>query len=456
LLELFGMKSNSTTVISRRVVVILFLAMLALSLFNTYLILIRTSGPVDTSAISYDFVITQVNNNYQMKNMLTGYTTSTSESASTAINDALVHGKAIYLNPGLYILDQDVLVSNKMNAKIVSDGAIILGNGHRIIITGDNYTTSKYAAISGLTLINTTIRVENSFATTISNIVFENTSKAIEIANTNSWSEYTEITDCHIINATEGIAFRTPASNATGSYASSQINRCFFNLKDNSIGINVEPSAELSDSQIQDVRFWLGEDGRSNQTGLKVDGSMYQTLLFGVVFESFTDNPNNMYALDVGRTANPAPIIDAGVSFLGNWTSRIHNPYSVWIPGVGSAFERENVRVPVGLNNSFGDNITIQTLPLKIFNFKPKIEVGGSLGNSEVVTVRIRFEYADNAISDSVIKTFTSTGAVWLTDDEMMQLYPSQSVIWAILVDAKSSTSLTNTIVTFSGYGTAG
>lgn len=450
------MKSNSTIVVSKRVIVVFFVALLALSLFNTYLIFERTSGPVDTSAISYDFVITQVGNNYQMKNMLTGYTTSTSESASSAINDVLARGKAVYLNPGTYILDQDVLVSNKMNSKIVSDGATVLGNGHKIIITGDNYTTSKYAVISGLTLINATIRIENSFATTVSNVIFENTSTAIEIANTNSWSEYNEITDCHFINSTEGIAFRTPSSNATGSYASSQINRCFFNLRDNSVGINVEPLAELSDSQIQDIRFWLGENGRTNQTGLKVDGSMYQTLLFGVVFESFTDDPYNIYAMDIGQTANPAPIIDGGVSFLGNWTSRIHNPYSIWISGVGSAFNRENVNVPVGLNNMFGDNVTIQTLPLKIFNFKPKIEVDGSFSSSEVVTIRVRFEYADNALSDSVVKTFTSRGVVWLTDDEVMQLYPSQSVIWAVLVDAKSSSGSTNAVVTISGYGTAG
>lgn len=454
--ELSKMKSIFTITVSKRVIVLFLVALLALSVFNTYLIFERTRGPVDTSAISYDFVVTQVGSNYQVKNMLTGYTTSTSESASYAINGALARGKAVYLNPGTYILDQDVLVSNKMNAKIVSDGATVLGNGHKIIITGDNYTTSKYAVISGLTLIDATIRIENSFATTVSNIVFENTSTAIELANTNSWSEYTEITDCHFINATEGIAFRTPTGNATGSYASSQINRCFFNLRDNSVGINVEPLAELSDSQIQNVRFWLGEDGRTNQTGLKVDGSMYQTLLFGVVFESFTDDPNNMYAIDIGQTANPAPILDGGVSFLGNWTSRVHNPYSIWISGIGSAFDRENVNVPVGLNNEFGDNVTIQTLPLKIFNFKPKIEVDGSFGNSEVVTVRIRFEYVDNVMSSSVVKTFTSSGAVWLTDDEMMQLYPSQSVIWAVIVDAKSSAGATNAAVIVSGYGTAG
>ena len=88
---------------------------------------------------------------------------------------ALSQGKSVYLNPGNYTLNQDILVTNKLNAKIVSDGATIIGNGYSIIVKGDNYTTSKYATISGLTIINGTIQVEDSFATTISNVIFENT-----------------------------------------------------------------------------------------------------------------------------------------------------------------------------------------------------------------------------------------------------------------------------------------
>jgi hypothetical protein len=353
-------------------------------------------------------------------------------------------------------LDQDILVSNKINIKITSNGATIIGNGHKIIIYGDNFTTSQYATISGFTIINGTVRIENSFGTTISNMIFENTSTGIELANTKSWSEDTKIEDCHFSNATEGIAFRTPVGNATGSYASSQIDSCFFNIRDNSVGVKVERLAEFSDSQLQNVRMWMGQDGVTNQTGLLVDGSMYQTLLFGVVFESFTVTPNNMFAIDLGQTCNPAPTLDGGVSFLGNWTASIHNPYSTWISGVGSAFERQNVNVPVGLNGQYGANVTIQTLPLHIFTFEPKIQVDGNFANNETVTVRIRLEYADNVISNSVTKTFTANGVVWLSNDEMMQLYPSQSIIMAVVVDAQSSSSSANAVVTVSGYGTAG
>ena len=227
-----------------------------------------------------------------------------------------------------------------------------------------------------------------------------------------------------------------------------------FNLKDNSVGINVEPLAEFSDSQLQDVRFWTGQGDHTNQTALRVDGSMFQTLLFGVVFESFTADPVDMYAIDLGRTCDPAPILDGGVSFLGNWTARIHNPYYKWVSAVGSIFDRENVAVPVGVNSQFGEPVSIQCRPLKISDFKPKLDV--SFTGDQTVTVRIRIEYIDNVISAPVTRTFTNSSAVWLSDDEILQLFPSQNVIWQILVDAKTTASSTDASVKVSGYGTAG
>lgn len=310
--------------------------------------------------------------------------------------------------------------------------------------------------ISGLTLVNATIRVENSFGTTISNIVFENTLVGIEFANTNKWTEYNKVENCQFINVTEGIVFRTPVGNATGSYASSIIERVSFNLKDFSVGIKVEALAEFSDSQMQDVRFWMGENGRTNQTGLLVDGSMYKTLLLGVVFESFTSEPNNIFAINLGQTCNPAPTIDGGVSFLGNMTAKVHNPNSSWILGDGSVFKIQDFPIPVGLNSKYGSTESIHVRPLTMFAFKPKVEVDGNFRGDETVTVRIRIEYIDNAVSNPVIRTFTSSGSIWLTDSEILQLLPSQSIIWSILIDAKSSSSSTETIVKISGYGTAG
>ncbi|HEX7482294.1 MAG TPA: hypothetical protein VF350_02355, partial [Candidatus Bathyarchaeia archaeon] len=193
-----------------------------------------------------------------------------------------------------------------------------------------------------------------------------------------------------------------------------------------------------------------------NQTAILLNGSMDQTLLMGVVFESFTPNPVYLFGIDIGETCTAAPTLDSGVSFLGNWTARIHNPFAEWIVGVGGVFQRQNVNVPVGLNNQYRENASIQLSPLKIFSFKPQIVVDGSFSNSETVTVRIRLEYIDNSISTPIVRTFTNSSSIWLSDDEMIRLYPSQGIIWSILVDAKSSLGSTDAVVNVNCYGTVG
>jgi hypothetical protein len=447
------MKDSLKKLFSKRAIVVVLAALLVLSAFNTYLIFEGTRSSMSTDAVNYDFVLSRDGNNYKLKNMWTGVVAEQSASASSAINSALSSGNSVYLNAGTYVLTSDIVISNKVDARIVSDGATIMGNGHKIVIYGTDYTTSKYALIQGLTLINATVRVENSFGTTIQNTVFENTSTGIEFANTNTWSEYNKVENCQFINASEGIAFRTPVGNGTGSYASTEIDRCSFNLLDFSVGIKVERLAEFSDSQMQDVRFWIGGDGKTNQTALLLDGTMDQTQLFGVVFESFASDPIYLFGIDIGADCKSAPVIDSGVSFLGNWTARIHNPFGEWITGVGSVFQR-SISVPVGVNGQYGQTASIQLSPLTIFSFKPQIAVDDP--NNETVSVRIRIEYIDNTFSNPVVRTFTNSSSIWLSDDEMMQLYPSQSVVWAVLIDAASRQGAANAVVTVNGYGTAG
>lgn len=453
------MSASSKKALSKRIIGIVLAVLLILSGINTYLILEGIQGSYSTNAVDYDFVLTHNSDNYKLKNMLTGYVSDQAKDASAALNTALSEGNSVYLNAGTYDLTGDVYLSNKATAKIIGDQATINGNGYKIIVYGDNYTTSQYATISGLTLINGTIRVENSLGTTITNSKFVNSTVAIEFANTDTWSEFNKIENCQFINNTQGIVFRTPlnknpsVSNATGSYASSQIERCTFNLKDNSVGIVVEEAAQFSDSQLQDDRFWIGEDGSTNQTAILVNGTMDQTLLFGVVFESFTSTPNSIYAIDIGPNCNPAPTLDSGVSFLGSWTARIHNPYGVWLRSSGSVFERA-VTVTLGADGQYGENKTIDAHPLTIGSFTPSITVSGSFSHNETVTVRIRLEYIDNVISTPVTRSFNSSGTVSLTNDDLLALFPSQSIIWSVIVDAKTDAASTDATATVNGYGT--
>jgi len=444
--------------LSKRAIVFVLAILLVLTGINTYLILDAIQGSYGTNAVDYDFVLTQ-NSGYKLKNMQTGYVSDQAKDASTALNTALSEGNSIYINSGTYDLTSDVYVSNKLNAKIVGDSATINGNGHKIVIYGDNYTVSQYTSITGLTLINGTIRVENSLGTTITNSKFINSTVALEFANTDTWSEFNKIDNCQFINNTKGIVFRTPinknpaVSNATGSYASSQIERTTFNILDNSVGITVEQDAQLSDSQLQDIRFWMGEYGSTNQTALHVDGAMDQALLFGVVFESFTSTPNEVYAIDIGPNCNPAPTLDSGVSFLGSWTARVHNPHGVWLRGSGTVFQR-TATIPVGTSGQYGAAQTIDVHPLTIGSLTPIINISGGFSQNETITIRIRVEYIDNVISQPITRVFNSSGTAALTPTELLALYPSQSIIWSVLIDAKTGVASSDAAVTVNCYGT--
>jgi len=451
--------------LSKRVCAVICIVAVSLSAFNLYLTLDSTRAlqdKLDTLQRDYSaddsiyaYVVFQDGDLYKAKNQSSGSVDFASTDAASVISQAVVKGSLVYIKFGSYLLTTDVNVINKRNARMVSDGATIIGNGNKLTIRGDNYSSSQYNLISGLKIVNGTVRIENSFGTTVSDMVFENCSTALEITNTNTWSEGTKIDNIHFINSTEAIAFRTPTGNATGSYASTEISRCFFNLKDNSVGINVERKAEYSDSQFLNSRLWLGENGQNNQTGLLVDGSMFQTLISSVVFESFADAPVNLYAVVFGGNAVTPPTFDGGVSFLGNWSARLYNPYSKWISGLGSIFRKESINIPIGVSNQYGATEDIHARPLTISSFKPRLRVQGSFADGETVTVRIRLELLDNTISASVEKTFTTSSTVWLSDADMLRLFPSQNVIWAILVDAKSNLESTDVVVKIDVYGTA-
>jgi len=440
---------------SKQVQTLILVIALALSAINMYLILdLRQAVENAAHDLAYDYVIFQEDTMYKAKSQASGYVEFISADAAEVINQAMAKGNIVYIRPGNYTLYSDIQVYNKRNGKLLSDGAVIIGNGKRLIIKGGDYTSSQNNLISGLTIINGTLRIENSFGTTVSRMMFICCPTALEVVNTETWSEGTKIADCHFINSTVGIAFRTPAGNGTGSYASSKISRCFFNILDNSVGIIVERLAEFSDSQIQDVRMWMGENGFiRNQTGLLLDGSMHQTLLSSVVFESFADYPDQLYAISLGETSITPPVLAGGISFLGNWTARIHNPSNKWVSGFGSVFKQEELNIPIGFSGQYGPAQSIQMRPLTIASFKPKIEVQGSFAYNETITVRFRLEFVDNVISPSVEKTFSSATTLWLSDDDILRMFPSQSIIWNILVDAKSSSASTDAVVKVSIMG---
>jgi hypothetical protein len=415
----------------------------------------------------YDYIIYRVWQNgsiYEMKNGKTGNVDASSTDAAKVFNWAVANGSSVYIKDDTYELNGNIQISNKKNSQLDSDGAILKLNGHQFTVQGDSFQTSQNNQLSGFTVENGTIAVQNSFRTTVANLIFVNCSRAIELFNTNTWTEATKIDTVHFDKCLQGIVFRTNATsrldntNSTGSYANTEITRCYFNIEDNAIGISIEPQAEFTDGKIDNVRFWMGEFGRFNQTGIKLDGSMYKTQLTNVVFESFAAQPLDsaqFYAMQIGNDTFQTPILGSSVNFLGSWTARINNPYCKWIYGVGAVFKQANVTVTSGLCG-YGAAQIVQVHPANIANFKAKVTVNGSFQNDEKVTVRFRVEYVDNWATrpeDAVEKTFTTANSTWLNDDDFLKLYAYPDMIFVLLIDAKVS-GVSDAKVTVDIYGT--
>jgi hypothetical protein len=420
---------------------------------NREIIYLKDRLPIE----QYDYVVYRYWDNVSVfvaKNGKTGLVDFNSTDAAFVFNQALSRGNTVYVKADEYTLNADVAVVNKKNARLDSDGASLTLNGKKILVKGDDYQRSQYNQVSGFRIVNGTLRIENSFMTTVANMIFENSTVGIELANTKTWTEGTEIDTVHFNKCTQALVFRTNTTGATGSYGNTELSRCYFNMLDNSIAITVEEQAEFTDSQLQNVRIWIGEFGQLNQTGLKLDGSMYQTLLDGVVFESFaTGDLENaaLYAVAIGRTAFQSPVFQAGVSILGQWTARVYNPFGGWIYGDG-VFS-QSTAVPVN-PFKYGQVAIIQMHPATITSFKPRITVQGTFSHNETVTVRFRLEFLDNAVSSSVEKAFNTSASLWLSDDDLITMFPSQNVVYAILVDAKVNAASTDATVQVDVYGT--
>jgi hypothetical protein len=139
--------------LSKRVLAIICICALTLSAINTYLVfdLNRALQNVAKDP-EYDYMIFQQGSLFIARNQATGLVDISSSNASLVITQVLNKATRIYLGPGNYPLSSDIQIYNKTNARIVGDGACIIGNGRKLILTGYNYTYSQNNLLSGLTI----------------------------------------------------------------------------------------------------------------------------------------------------------------------------------------------------------------------------------------------------------------------------------------------------------------
>ena len=149
--------------LSKKAILIILIVIISILIINSYLIIDLNNSLRNTTRDSpYDYVIFKDDTTYKAKNQMNGKVEYESNDASFVINQAIVNGNIIRIEDGEYLLTSDILILNKNRLQISSDGAKIYGNGNKIIILGDNYTSSQYNQLLGFEIINST-RVSYSF-----------------------------------------------------------------------------------------------------------------------------------------------------------------------------------------------------------------------------------------------------------------------------------------------------
>src|SRR5512141_893393 len=105
------METSLKKLVSIRFIIVILVALMLFTAFNTYLIFENTRSSLVSNAVNYDYVLSQDgDNNYKLKNMFSGYISELQGSASSAINSALMSGKSVYLNNGTYFLTDDIVI----------------------------------------------------------------------------------------------------------------------------------------------------------------------------------------------------------------------------------------------------------------------------------------------------------------------------------------------------------
>ena len=191
----------------------------------------------------------------------------------------------------------------------------------------------------------------------------------------------------------------------------------------------VEKNANVSNGQWTNVRIWMHANKPQTQTGLHLEGSMSDTILSDVIFETFGNYTN--YGIYLGKDSTTGPLLGEGTSFHGKFDSPIKNPDGRWIYSVMSIFKEEQ-------NLTFNDRVTIQRDPLTICSFNANITIEDLSANEEV-TVEIKLNFIDQT-SNNITLSFNDDQNYMLTTQDLFDLYPSQNVIENI-----EATNLSNT-----------
>jgi len=355
-------------------------------------------------------------------------------------------GGKIYIRRGIYDLNNNPVNINNLS-DIIIDGDKPAIHNTVITLYGDKTYLNQYNIIRNIVFRNSSLVIQNGIRNLFENLEFHGGQTFIKLQNTTEWCEDNWFRNIDMINpSVAGFVFDTPTGTGTNSYDSNRLDNVFIDLyTSGSKGIVINSGAWPINVRMSNIRIWTHSD---NIVGLYINSYPDYMQIYNIVFESFVSSPKSLYGIYVDSETTYIPIIVKPI-FIGEWTSRIYNPYRKW--AIGQVIGKSPpVNVPVGTNNTYGQPVTIVTYDMFYVTVPaPRIKItwGGTFVSGETVTVKIIFNYIDGQ-QLSITKSATAPGSYWLTYDDLLNLYNYFNILESIVVQAMSSAPSTQVTVT--------
>jgi len=319
-------------------------------------------------------------------------------------------------------------------------------NYHRVVIR--DMTIAANSSRAGARAI----KIDNVPLVSLENVITHWSEVGIELA---SLTEFIARNVYAVFNVTGIKTTAAPESPTTMWFEG-----CTF--RQNTVGVHLEDALGA---------VFLGGVIESNSdTGLKVTGVSGRHVLLGVWFENNTNwDIDDQTGVSVYNHKN---------YMIGVKTEKVRFGANAWWEIVGSqlgsivkdtkakvyirraegydseTFKVTGASVSVGTGNAYNPPTTITSKSGVIAFPRVKITWGGTFISGETVTVKVEAVYTDGSTA-YIEKAATSTGSLWLADDDILALVADGKDIAMLNIYAKSSASSTAVTVTADAYGKA-
>jgi hypothetical protein len=398
-------------------------------------------------------------NKYKARNSATGAIDFTNNTDVGALLNAMItslsDGDTIVFVPGSYTGATDFVLTNKARIRMYGQGSTINSIKFRFE-SATGYNDTAHCVIDGFVFSGAAsgLGFLDCFRPSVNNCTFDSCTVGVSIGCAIQWTEAWTIKGCYWKNCTTGLQFKTPTGTGTGSYVNGTLQDYFF---DKAVAgafkhIEIQAGAEADECLFLQGRLWFSAD---SGTGIHITGTCYRLTIHRLNFESFVGSPTTTNGLVLNTGAVISPFFLDRPVWSGLWTNKILNTAALSFDS-NTATASDETQIPLGVSSAYGSTIAFNINNRNLNQYvtpavglpRVFIEVAGTVGLTEVLTVDIASFFVDGTQRTMSLHTFsaiTSGTGIELSLFDHSRLAPSSGSNMLEKITARANTNLGST-----------